>query len=150
MKREILVGVIGAATVVACLGGCSNNKSSTSSSNSGSPSAPKVTIDGQNQNISGQVSCTPVGANISIAVGDASNGVGAVVSNANPPVVHSVGLGNVNGVMLGYADAAAGQGKAQATKNGSTYQITGTATGVATGNSQQPVTKPFEMDVTCP
>jgi lipoprotein LpqH len=153
VKREILVGTIAAATMVAGLTGCSNNKSNTSSTNtSSSPSAApeKVVIDGQAQNITGSVTCTPAGNNINIGIGDPTNGVGAVVSNANPPAVQSVGLGNVNGVTLGYAAAAPNQGNVQATKNGNSYTIKGTATGVNMANPQQPVTKPFEMDVTCP
>jgi ipoprotein LpqH len=91
-----------------------------------------------------------VGGNFNIAVGDPTNGIGAVITNANPPVVHSVGLGNINGLTLGYSDAAPSQGNAQATKDGNSYKITGTVTGVDMANPQQSVTKPFEMDVTCP
>jgi ipoprotein LpqH len=149
VKRGVLVGVAGAAVVAAALAGCSSNKSNTSSSSSGAAEA--VTVAGQNQNITGQVSCTPSGDNINIGIGDATNGVGAVVSNASPPVVHSVGLGQVNGITLGYADAAPSNGSnAQVTKNGNSYKITGTATGVDMNNPAQPVTKPFEIDVTCP
>lgn len=147
MKRAILFGIAAGAMVVAGLAGCSNNKSNTSSS---SPSTEKVTIDGQNQNITGQVSCTPAGGNLNIAIGDPTNGIGAVITTANPPAVQSVGLGNVNGVTLGYAAAAPNQGNVQATKNGNSYTIKGTATGVNMANPQQPVTKPFEIDVTCP
>jgi ipoprotein LpqH len=74
-----------------------------------------------------------------------------VVTNTNPPAVHSVGLGSVNGVVLGYSDAASNQAaNATATQNGKTYKITGTAAGVDVANSQQAVTKSFEMDMTCP
>jgi lipoprotein LpqH len=152
VKREVLVGVAGAAMVVAAMAGCSNNKSNNSSSNTSRAAAPAqaVTVAGQNQNVSGQTTCTPSNGNINIGMGDPTNGVGAVVSDANPPAVHSVGLGSVNGVTLGFADAAPNNpGNAQVTKTGNSYKITGTATGVDTSN-QQAVTKPFEMDVTCP
>jgi ipoprotein LpqH len=151
VKRAILVGVAAAGMVVAGLAGCSN-KSNTSSSSTSSPSgsAEKVTVDGQNQNITGQISCTPAGGNLNIAIGDPTNGIGAVITTANPPAVQSVGLGNVNGVTLGYAAAAPNQGNVQATKDGNSYTIKGTATGVNMASPQQPVTKPFEMDVTCP
>ena len=62
----------------------------------------------------------------------------------------SVGLGNVNGVTLGYSPGQPGQGKATATKDGNKYKISGTATGVDMANPMQPVNKPFEIDVTCP
>ena len=154
MKREMVVGVAGAAMVVAALAGCSSNKSNPGAnpSSPAPPAGPQVLIDGQKQNITGQVSCTASGNNTNIGIGDAAFGVGAVVSNANPPIVHSVGLGNVNGVTLGFSDAAPGQGtNAGATQNGKSYTIKGTATGVDMTNPQQPqqVTKSFEMDVTC-
>jgi lipoprotein LpqH len=140
--------------VVAAGAGCSSNKSNPgASSTSSAPPGPQVIIDGQRQNITGQVSCTAAGPNTNIGIGDAADGLGAVVSNDNPPIVHSVGLGNVNGVALGFSDAAADQSsKAGAEVKGKAYQIKGTATGVDMTNPQQPqqVTKPFEMDVTCP
>jgi ipoprotein LpqH len=153
-KRGIAVGIAAAATVVAALAGCSSNKStSPNTSANSSPSAAvaeKVVIDGQPQNVSGPISCTPVGGNVSIGLGDPSNGIGAVVSSGNPPVVQAVGLGNLTGATLGYSAGAPGQGTVQATRNGNSYTIKGTATGVNMANPQQQLTKPFEMDVTCP
>ena len=76
-------------------------------------------------------------------------GIGVVLTDASPPSVKSVGLGNLNGVTLGYTPGT-GQGSATATKDGSKYKISGTATGVDMANPMQPVNKPFEIDVTCP
>jgi ipoprotein LpqH len=151
-KCGILVGIAAAATVVAGLAGCSSNKSNTSTSNTSAPAAgpEKVVIDGQTQNVSGPVSCTPAGGNINIGIGDPANGIGAVISTADPPVVKAVGLGNLTGVTLGYSAGAPNQGTVQATKSGNSYTIKGTATGVNMANPQQQLTKPFEMDVTCP
>nr|WP_235677299.1 lipoprotein LpqH [Mycobacterium tuberculosis] len=42
-----------------------------------------------------------------------------------------------------------GQGNASATKDGSHYKITGTATGVDMANPMSPVNKSFEIEVTC-
>ena len=161
MKRGIVIGAAGVALVVAASAGCSSNKSSTGSSGSPSPSSsaapaaagPVLTVDGQNQNISGQVTCTTAGNNINIGIGDPTAGLGAVVSNGNPPLVHSVGLGTVNNVALGFSDAAPNQnGNAGAAVNGKDWAIKGTATGTDMSNPQQPqqVTKPFELDLTCP
>jgi len=154
VKRGIVAGVAGVAIVVTALAGCSSKNSSSNPSGSpAAPAGPQVIVDGQNQNVSGAVTCTPNGNNINIGIGDASNGVGAVLSTDNPPIVHAVGLGTVNGVTLGYADAAPGQGSnAGAAKSGKTYSIKGTATGADMTNPQQPqqVTKSFEMDLTCP
>jgi ipoprotein LpqH len=167
VKRGLTVAVAGAAIVVAGISGCSSNKSSTGASSGasaatsagggGTPSvsvggggaaAPTVIIDGKNQNITGQVVCTTVSGNTTIAIGGAATGISAVLTTDNPPQVKSVGLGNVNGVTLAYA-AGSGQGNASATKDGSSYKITGTATGVDMANPMQPVKKPFEIDVTC-
>jgi ipoprotein LpqH len=155
VKRGIVIGVAGVAVVVAASAGCSSNKSTTGTSGSSSAAAagPQVTVDGQKQNVSGQVTCTAAGDNTNIGVGDPTAGVGAVVSNANPPIVHSVGLGSVNNVTLGFSDAAPNQGgNAGAVVNGKSYAIKGTATGVDVSNPQQPqqVTKSFEIDLTCP
>ena len=155
-KRGILIGIVAAATVVAGLAGCSSNKSSTSSpASSAAPAAPaaggnKVVIDGQTQSVTGQVTCTPAGGNINIGIGDPTNGIGAVVTTADPPVVQAVGLGNLTGVTLGYSAGAPNQGNAQATKSGNSYTIKGTAAGMNSANPQQALTKSFEMDVTCP
>lgn len=147
----------GAAMVIAGLAGCSSNdgssESSTTSSNTASatsaPSSAKVTIDGQDQEIQGTVACTSMGGNVNIAIGQATTGIGAVVTEADPPAVQSVGLGNVNGVTLGFQQGT-GQGNAEVEKDDKTYNIKGNATGIDMANPLQPVTKPFEIEVTCP
>ena len=108
-----------------------------------------MTIDGQDQNVAGTVTCATMGGNVNIAIGEATTGIAAVVSEADPPAVQSVGLGNVNGVTLGFQSGVP-QGNAEAKKDGNTYTITGTATGVDMANPLQPVNKPFEVVVTCP
>ena len=165
MKRGFVVAVGGAAIVIAGLSGCSSGeKKSESSGSSTASSAPgtasvsataapsgggtKVMIDGQDQNVAGTVVCSAMGGNMNIAIGDAATGIAAVLSE-DGSTVHSVGLGNVNGVTLGY-QTGTGQGEAKATKDGSTYKISGTANGVDMANPMQPVNKPFEIDVTCP
>lgn len=153
--RGIVVGIAAATTVVAGLAGCSSNKSNTgtgASSGSSSPAAVgnKVVIDGQAQNVAGPISCTQVNGNLSIGFGDPTTGIGAVVSNADPPIVQAVGLGNLTGVTLGYSAGAPNQGNAQATKSGNSYMIKGTATGANAANPQEALSKSFEMDVTCP
>ncbi|OBI98431.1 lipoprotein LpqH [Mycobacterium asiaticum] len=155
MKRGLTVAVAGAAIVVAGLSGCSSDKpksgggsSSAASSGGGSASGTKVLIDGQDQHVTGSVVCTTAAGNVNIAIGGQAAGIAAVLSDANPPEVRSVGLGSVNGVVLGYT-AGTGQGKAEATKNGNAYKITGTATGIDAANPMSPVNKPFEIDVTC-
>jgi ipoprotein LpqH len=159
VKRSIAVAAAATAIVVVGLSGCSSNKSTTSGQGTsanqssaaagGGASKAKVTIDGKDQNVSGTVACTSLGGNVNIAIGEATTGIGAVLTDASPPEVKSIGLGNVNGVTLGYTPGT-GQGNASATKNGSSYTISGTATGVDMANPMQLVNKPFEIDVTCP
>ncbi|BAX94923.1 lipoprotein LpqH [Mycobacterium shigaense] len=156
MKRELTIAAAAAAILAVSISGCSDKKSnSTGSSSPATTSAAaagggtKVIIDGKDQNVSGSVVCTTAGGNVNIAIGGAATGIAAVLTDANPPKVTSVGLGNVNGVTLAYA-AAGGGGNASATKDGNSYKITGTATGVDMANPLQPVNKPFEIDVNCP
>jgi lipoprotein LpqH len=153
--------------VVAGLSGCSSKKAETESTKAATPSVSasasvssggvnaatgtgtaKVTIDGQPQDVQGTVACTTAAGNFSIAVGNPGTGIGIVMAEDGSKV-NSVGLGSVNGVSLGYTEGAPG-GNASATKDGKTYTITGTATGVDMANPMQPLTKPFEISVTCP
>lgn len=122
--------------------------SSATSEAAAGTAATKVLIDGQDQNVTGTTVCTTMGGDVDIAIGGATTGIAAVLTNANPPEVKSVALGNVNGVTLAYT-AGTGQGSAKATKDGSAYKISGTATGVDMTNPMQPVNKPFEIDVSC-
>jgi ipoprotein LpqH len=162
VKRSVMVAAAATAIVVVGLSGCSSNKSSTSGSTASSTgstaaasgssgsSTAKVIIDGKDQNIQGTVACTTAGGNVNIAIGAAQTGIGVVLTDASPPEVKSVALGNVGGVTLGYTPGVPGAGKATATKDGNKYKISGTATGVDMANPTQPVNKPFEIDVTCP
>lgn len=140
MKRGLTVVIAGAAILVAGISGCSSNKVSTNGST-------KVIIDGKDQNVQGTTSCTKASGTVNIAVGGNNTGISAVLSDGNPLTVKAVQLGNVNGVTLQYAQG--GQGNASATKDGNTYKITGTASGVDMANPMQTVSKPFEIDATC-
>ena len=170
MKRGLLMALSGAAMVAAGLSGCSSSEeaspsssssassessseSSSSVSSSASESAgaeaggSRVTIDGQDQQIDGQVVCQAMGGNLNIAIGQGTTGISAVISEGDAPTVTAVGLGNVNGVTLA---VGAGAGEAVAEKDGSTYRISGNATGIDMANPMSPVNKPFEIEVTCP
>jgi lipoprotein LpqH len=97
--------------------------------------------------------CSTAAGTVNIAIGGSGSagvpaGIGAVLTDANPPTVKSVALGNVNGVTLGVGGTT---GKAQATRDGSKYKISGTATGVDMANPMGgPVNRSFELNVTCP
>jgi ipoprotein LpqH len=165
MKRELLLASA-AVTIIAGVVGCSSgNKASgpssssatssgaATSSSAASSSTPaaaggdaKVSIDGQPQNVGGPVVCATNSGKFSIAIGEAVTGV-IVALEPDASVVHNVGLGMVNGVVLSFTEGAPGN-NASATKNGNTYHVTGTATGVDNGGQQ--VSKPFTIDATCP
>ena len=127
MNHGIVVGEAGVALVVAGLAGCSSTRSHPGASTAGSAQSaagPQVIIDGQKQNVTGQVSCSANGDNSNIGIGAATNGVGAVLSNANPPIVHAVGLGDINDSTLAYSDAAPNQnGNTAAALNSKYYPI---------------------------
>jgi ipoprotein LpqH len=162
MKREVrevreVIFTAGAAAILAVgLAGCSGSNS-VSTAHGGvaaaSESNSKVVIDGKDQNVKGHVVCANAAGSVNIAIGGpagpgAGTGIGAVLTDANPPAVTSVALGNVNGVALGVGGTT---GSAKATKDGNSYKITGTASGADLTNPMAgPVTKPFEIDVTCP
>jgi lipoprotein LpqH len=109
----------------------------------------KVVIDGQDQGANGQVVCSAAAGTVNVAIGQAGSGYTVVMTDANPPEVHSVALGNVKGVGLAYQQGMS-QGNAEATKTGNTYKVTGNASGLDTSQGMQMVTKPFEIDATCP
>ena len=165
MIRGLVVAVGGAAIMVAGLTGCSNKDKSqgTASGTAGTgstsvqagganasagPGTARVSIDGKPKDIQGQVVCSAMGGNMNIAIGQQATGI-AVVMAEDASKVSSVGLGNVDGVVLGYQEMASGA-NASATKDGKTYKVTGTASGVDMANPMQPITKPFEIEVTCP
>lgn len=134
MKRGLTVAVAGAAILVAGLSGCSSNKSTTGSGETttaagttaspGAASGPKVVIDGKDQNVTGSVVCTTAAGNVNIAIGGAATGIAAVLTDGNPPEVKSVGLGNVNGVTLGYTSGT-GQGNARQPRTAATTRSLG-------------------------
>ena len=142
--------------IVAGMTGCSSTDKSVSTTTSVSAQASasagsgtaRVTIDGNPKEMAGQVVCTTAGGNLTIALGQQTTGI-AVVMAEDASKVTSVGLGNVDGVVLGFQDMAPG-GSASATRDGKSYTISGTASGVDMANPMQPITKPFEIAVTCP
>jgi lipoprotein LpqH len=157
MKREVLITAGTAATLAAVMVGCAHHDRAVGVGNAAvapaDASSTKVLVEGKDQNVKGQVVCSTAAGTVNIAISGSGSagvpaGIGAVLTDANPPTVKSVALGNVNGVTLGVGGTT---GKAQATRDGSKYKISGTATGVDMANPMGgPVNKSFELDVTCP
>jgi ipoprotein LpqH len=158
MKREVMIVASAAAILGVALAGCSSNKSVSTPNGAVSAAGAantKVSVDGKDQSVKGEVVCSSAAGNVNIAIGGSTpgasgvpTGIGALLTDANPPEVKSVALGNVNGVSLGVGGTT---GSAKATKDGKSYKISGTASGADMSNPMAgPVTKPFEIDVTCP
>jgi lipoprotein LpqH len=147
MNRGLVLAVGGAAIVVAGLSGCSSSSGGgTGSTTSGDVT---VTLDGQPQTVKGNVSCATQGGNVVIGIGDGTAGIGATLTSGDSPEVQAVGMGSSNGIALAYTKGGVG-GEAKATKDGSKYDISGKVTGIDIKNPMAPVTKPFEIKVTCP
>ncbi|RFD25470.1 hypothetical protein MUBE_08895 [Mycobacterium uberis] len=166
MRPGLLVAV-GSVTIIVGVAGCgggtqnpapSSSATTASSVTTGpSPTAvssstpatttgeTKVTIGSQLQNISGPVVCSTINGKFSIAIGDMITGV-IVGLEPDASVVHNAGLGAIDGVVMAFAEGIPGE-NASATKNGNTYQITGTASGL--DNAGQQIHKPFEIEATC-
>lgn len=176
MKRGFMVAVGGAAIVVAGLSGCSSGeKKAESTEASPTATAPatssavasdtaqagdasattgsggaRVLIDGAEHPVQGTVVCANAAGNVSVTVGEGLSVVTATVSEGDQPTVGAVGLGNIDGVNLGFTPGVPGA-SAEATKVGNTYTIKGNATGADLSNpAAGVVTKPFELEVTCP
>jgi ipoprotein LpqH len=150
VKRSVAVAAAATAIVVVGLSGCSS--SSTPGQKVSTSGKATVTIDGKDQNVQGQVTCQKAGGQLQIGIGQpgTSTAVAVQATDANPPVVHQIALGNVNGVTLAYQQGSPGA-SAQATEDGNSYKFSGTATGMNTANPMAGmVSKSFEIDVTCP
>ncbi len=105
---------------------------------------PTVVIDGQDQKLYVGALCSWQGENLHIS----DVGVEVWIIDTDPPVVHAVDL-QFNGGHLAMIDKLTTLTSAQATKNGRSYRITGTAVDL-TNTSPPIVKKSFEIDVTCP
>jgi len=113
MKRELMITAGAVAILGVALAGCSHSdtvRTANGAVAATSNANTKVLVDGKDQSVKGTVACTTAAGNLSIAIGGSTSGaptgIGAVLSDANPPVVKSVALGNVNGVTLGVGGTA--------------------------------------------
>jgi lipoprotein LpqH len=114
----------------------------------GTAAPVSVNVDGKPVNVQGQVVCATNDGKYSIAVGDMATGI-IVGLEPDASVVHNVGLGTVDGVVMSFTEGVPGN-TATATKDGNAYQISGTASGVSEANPAEQITKPFDITVTCP
>lgn len=149
VNRGFVVAVAGAAIVVAGLAGCSSNKASHGSATAAAgKGTAKVTVDGKDQSITGDIGCSTSGETVAISIGDQSKGlVGATLQGSD---VQTVGI-ILDGKPLAYTKGVPG-GDAKLSKDGSKYNISGNLTGMPDMSNPMagPSTHPFTMEVTCP
>lgn len=163
MKR-VVAGVIGLAAGAALVVGCSDNSGTSKSepSSHSASSAPQVATGGKTEvKVDGaelkgldlnSVTCVKQGGKINVAsaaVGG-QQGLGVVMTDAAPPVVESLGM-VVDGNALAVTNmGGASVGSAKVDVDGSTYTISGEASGADMSNPMAGmITKPFTITVTC-
>jgi lipoprotein LpqH len=158
--NRVVVGVVGLAAAAAVLVGCSDDKSGPASASAASGGqvstggSTEVKVDGKD--LSGldlkSVTCVKQAGKINVASGaiNGQAGLAVVMTDANPPTVDSLGM-TVDGNALAVSNAGgASVGKAEVKVDGSTYTITGEASGADLKNPMAGmVTKPFTVKVTC-
>ena len=152
MKDAVITPLVSATILAATLAGCSSGHVNAGTQSVSTNGHAKVTVDGKDQNVTGPVTCQKAGGELQIGIGQpgSSNAIAVQATDSNPPTVHQIALGTVNNVTLTYQQGAPGA-SATATENGDDYKFSGTATGIDKTNlTAGLVSKPFEIDVTCP
>ena len=93
------------------------------------------------------VACTSVASSTFITTGDKAVGTTSTVTRADALAVASVDIRNVSGFTGSQRDGVQGDAKVHMT--GSTYVITGTASGFTADNPSATMTQPFSITVSC-
>ncbi|MFT4199108.1 lipoprotein LpqH [Gordonia sp. (in: high G+C Gram-positive bacteria)] len=143
-KRQI--SVLAAGAVLLVLPACSGDKKPVEGGEA------TVVVDGKNLAVAkNRVTCETRDGKVHIGIASdrENSGMTAVVTEGDKPELESVGLGDVDGVSLGFARGA-GDGTGTATKTPGGYTLSGEATGYSMSNLAQPSRKHFEFRVTCP
>ncbi len=152
--NRVVAGAIALAAGAAVLVGCSNDKGATSPSNVSTGGSTQVKVDGKD--LAGldvnSVTCVKQGGKINVASGavGGQQGLGIVMTDAATPTVESLGM-VVDGNALAVSNMGGMKsGSADVKVDGSTYTITGEATGADIKNPMAGmITKPFSVTVSC-
>jgi lipoprotein LpqH len=155
--NRIVVGVAGLAAAAAVLVGCSDDKGGSTTAGGSQVStggSTEVKVDGKD--LAGldmkSVTCVKQGGKINVASGaiNGQAGLAVVMSDANPPTVDSLGM-SVDGNALAVTNTMGAKvGSAEVKVDGSTYTITGEASGADIKNPMAGmITKPFTVKVSC-
>ncbi|MEO3761717.1 lipoprotein LpqH [Mycobacterium sp. B14F4] len=158
--NRVVAGVIGLAAGAAFLVGCSDDKGSAPSATAAGNSqvstggSTEVKVDGKD--LAGldvnSVTCVKQGGKINVASGavGGQQGLGIVMTDEATPTVESLGM-VVDGNALAVTNTMGAKvGSAEVKVDGSTYTITGEATGADISNPMAGmITKPFTVKVDC-
>jgi ipoprotein LpqH len=158
--NRVVAGVIGLAAGIAVLVGCSDDKggpapsAAASGSQAGAGGSTQVKVDGND--LAGldvnTVTCVKQGGKINVASGavGGQQGLGIVMTDEATPTVESLGM-VVDGNALAVTNSMGAKvGSAEVKVDGSTYTITGEASGADMKNPMAGmINKPFTVKVTC-
>jgi ipoprotein LpqH len=158
--NRVVAGVIGLAAGAAILVGCSDDKGGPAPAPAAGDAqvstggSTEVKVDGAD--LAGldlnSVTCIKQGGKINVASAaiNGQAGLAVVMTDEATPKVESLGM-TVDGNALGVTNTMGAQvGKADVKVDGSTYTITGEASGADIKNPMAGmITKPFTVKVTC-
>ncbi|WP_026255992.1 lipoprotein LpqH [Mycobacterium sp. 155] len=156
--NRVIAGAVGLAAVGAVVVGCSNDKpaasNNTTSAKVSTGGNTAVKVDGAD--LAGldlnSVTCVKQGGQITVASGavGGQQGLGLVMSDEATPKVQSLGL-VYDGSALSVSDSMGVKvGSAEVKVDGSTYTISGEASGADLKNPMAGmITKPFTITVSC-
>ena len=154
--NRVVAGLIGLTAMATVLVGCSDDKAEPAASGSqvSTGGSTEVKVDGND--LAGldlnSVTCVKAAGKINVASGAAGGmqGLAVVMSDADAPTVESLAM-TVDGNALGVSNAGGAKvGSAEVKVDGSTYTITGEASGADMKNPMAGmITKPFTVKVTC-
>src|SRR5262245_8047287 len=156
--NRVIAGAVGLAAVGAVVVGCSSDKSATSSSTS----SAKVSTGGNTavkvggSDLAGldlkSVTCVKQGGKITVASGavGGQQGLGVVMTDEATPKVQSLGLVYDGSALAVSENMGMKVGSADVKVDGSTYTISGEASGADMKNPMAGmITKPFTITVSC-
>jgi lipoprotein LpqH len=156
--NRVVAGALGLLAGAALLVGCSDDKSASTASagdtQASTGGSTAVKVDGKD--LAGldlnSVTCVKQAGKITVASGaiGGQQGIGIVMTDADTPSVESLGM-VVDGSALAVSNMGGMKsGSADVKVDGSTYTITGEATGADIKNPMAGmVTKPFTVTVSC-
>jgi hypothetical protein len=140
---------IAGACVLLCTGlaGCSSQEPGPRPAGSLPAGTAEVSIDGEGQGRTYDVSCSTTGSLTTINTGDESSGTTSSIDSVDGLAVQFAEITDVGGFTGSYWADLGPAAKVEMT--GGTYLMTGSATGFNAENPSARTTQPFSIRVTC-